>query len=247
MYVFVCILTLAARETGELFVDLGTWHGQLSLPGQVQRSLSPGSPANWLLGPCLALCTLNPSACGIPHRLSNEAHIHWSERQNLPVSPVSLQPLFAPLHCWVASILSLRCSKCSHFLSTLRSFSSAIFHKCCLFPLPGMYWNWMILTHPSGLRSSLKVKAAQAFPTRQYLNRFVAVYPRLCIPWKFTHYPAYFYVIPTASVCQFGAQRQDVWFHLCIAVLSKALGKQQAGRIARGSLLFQSEGKEGRT
>lgn len=69
-----------------------------------------------------------------------------------------------------------------------------------------------------------KVKAVQTSPTRQHLNIFVAVHPSLCFFYKFTYYPAYFNVFPTASLWQFGAQGQDVLFKFCIAVLRKALG-----------------------
>lgn len=72
--------------------------------------------------------------------------------------------------------------------------------------------------------------------------------PKALLTYKFTCYPAYFNVIPTASLWQFGAQGSDVLFKFCIAALRKALGYTSwMSSWRRKPPIFQSEGKVGRT
>lgn len=111
-------------------------------------------------------------------------------------------------------------------------------------------WKVMELNNsgsPFWYQIIFKVKAVQTSPTQQHLNRSVAVSPRLCFSYKFTYYPAYFKVIPTASLWQFGAQAQDVLFKFCIVCSGKPWDAQAGWVAGGGSLLFQSEGKEGGT
>lgn len=103
-------------------------------------------------------------------------------------------------------------------LSPLQSFIHDA-HFPCL-EGDGIEQLWLILL----VSDYLQGETVQTSPTRQHSKRFVAVRPRLCFFYKFTYYPAYFNVFPTASLWQFGAQGQNVLFKFCIAVFRKALG-----------------------